>query len=164
MKTLLLMRHAKSSRKDPNLDDIERPLNNRGKKDASFMGGFLRSVDLIPQHILCSSAKRGIKTAQLVVSGCCTFSGQIEFFKELYKTDAANLIQSIHHVDNQFNCMLVVSHNPALENMIDLLCQELVTLPTASIARIALPLKKWQNLKATTKGELVNLWLPRDIK
>ena len=165
MKTLLLMRHGKSSRKDPKLVDFDRPLNKRGKKDASLMGRFLLSADLVPQHILCSSARRAINTAQLVLDGCCcNYSGEIEHSKELYRADPSTLIQFIRHVDNHFNRLLLVSHNPAIESLLHSLCREIVTMPTASIAHIALPLRKWQNLKASTLGELVNLWKPHDLR
>ena len=165
MKTLLLMRHAKSSRKHTKLDDFDRPLNKRGKKDAPLMGRFLLSVDLVPQHILCSSAKRAIKTAQLVLDSCCTnFSGEIEHSKELYMADPSTLIRFIRNVDNNFDRLLLVSHNPELENLLHSLCRELITMRTASIAHIALPLRKWHNLKASTLGELVNLWKPHDLR
>ena len=165
MKTLLLMRHAKSSRKDPKVDDFDRPLNKRGKKDAPLMGRFLLSADLVPQHILSSSAKRAIKTAHLVVDSCCTkFSGEIEDSKELYSTDPSTLIRFIRNVDNHFDRLLLISHNPELESLLHSLCRELITMPTASIARVALPLRKWHNLKASTTGELVNLWKPHDLR
>lgn len=164
MKTLLLMRHAKSGRNKSKSDDFNRPLNKRGKNDAPVMGRFLLTADLIPQHILSSSAKRALKTTHLVIDNCCNFSGEVESSKELYMATAATLIEQIKTVDNQFSRLLLIGHNPGIESLVHTLCRENVSMPTASIARIALPLKKWQNLKASTVGELVNLWKPRDLR
>ena len=164
MKTLLLMRHAKSSRKKSKLDDFDRPLSKRGKKDAPLMGRFLLSADLVPEHVLSSSAKRALKTTQLLVGDCCDYHGEVEYSKELYMTNASALIQLIRNVDNQISRLLLVGHNPTLESLVHILCRETVSMPTASIARVALPLKKWHNLKTSTVGELVNLWKPHDLR
>src|SRR5215510_9473869 len=90
MKTLLLLRHAKSSWKDSDLDDHDRPLNQRGKRDAPRMGQLLKDEQLVPEFILCSSAKRCRKTAEHVIheSG---YRGETRITGDLYEAGAEQL-------------------------------------------------------------------------
>jgi phosphohistidine phosphatase len=83
MKTLLIMRHAKSSWKDPDLPDHDRPLNKRGKHDAPSMGKLLKDEDLIPDLIISSTAARAKKTAELVAKAC-KYKGEISLNQSLW--------------------------------------------------------------------------------
>jgi phosphohistidine phosphatase len=163
MKTLLLMRHAKSSWKDPKLADFDRPLNKRGKKDAPLMGRFLLSIDMVPQHVLCSAANRAVATTKAVTENC-KYKGVVEYSKALYMADPTTLIEYLRQVDNQHHRLLLVNHNPALESLLHYLSREIEAMPTAAVAHIALPIKKWKSLELDTLGQLENLWKPRDFK
>src|SRR5688572_21006606 len=90
MKTLLLLRHAKSSWKDSDIDDHERPLNKRGKRDAPRMGRLLRDESLLPDLILASSAKRCRKTAEHVLHAS-GYHGETRITGDLYEANAARL-------------------------------------------------------------------------
>ena len=90
MKTLLLLRHAKSSWKDGDLDDHDRPLNKRGKRDAPRMGQLLRDQDLLPELILTSSARRCRKTAEHVIQSS-GYRGETRITGELYEAGAKQL-------------------------------------------------------------------------
>src|SRR5687767_11102467 len=100
MKTLLLLRHAKSSWKDSALDDHERPLNKRGKNDAPKMGRLLRNEDLLPDLIIASSAKRCRKTAEHVIQNS-GYRGETRFCAELYEADAGKLRDFLAKLDDQ---------------------------------------------------------------
>src|SRR5262245_16403434 len=114
MKTLLLLRHAKSSHKDSAVDDHERPLNKRGKEDARRMGQFLQEQSLLPDFILASSAKRCRKTAELVIQSS-GFRGEMRLTVTLYESDAARLQEVISSTTEDIQKLLVIAHNPGME-------------------------------------------------
>ena len=93
MKTLLIMRHAKSSWKEQDLPDHDRPLNKRGEKDAPRMGKLLKDEDLIPDLIMSSSAVRAKKTAELVVK-TCKYKGKIVLNHSLYGVNGQPTLKS----------------------------------------------------------------------
>ena len=111
MKILLLLRHAKSSWKNPGLADINRPLNKRGKRDAPRMGMFIRDQDLVPDIILSSPALRARKTAQAVFieSG---YENEIEIHEDFYPGDPYAFIESLTEMADQINKAQIVAHNP----------------------------------------------------
>src|SRR5687767_13225191 len=100
MKTLLLLRHAKSSWKDSKVDDHERSLNKRGKNDAPKMGRLLREEDLLPDLIVSSSAKRCRKTAEQVIHAS-GYRGETRFCGELYEADASKLRDFLAGLDGE---------------------------------------------------------------
>src|SRR6266511_5147806 len=97
MKTLLLLRHAKSSWKHPELADHDRPLNKRGNRTAPLMGALLQDEDLIPDLILCSSAARTHNTA-LLVAKTCTYIGEIKSTRKLYLAEPQDYIEVLRQV------------------------------------------------------------------
>ena len=94
MKTLLLMRHAKSSWSDAELQDMERPLNKRGEKDAPRMGKLIRDEKMCPDLILSSTAVRSAKTAQIVAEKC-GYGGEIHFMDGLYMAEPPAYIAAL---------------------------------------------------------------------
>ena len=161
MKTLLLLRHAKSSWKHPELDDYDRPLNKRGKQTAPLMGALLHDEHLIPDLILCSSAVRTYTTA-LLVAKACTYKGEIEQTHKLYLAEPHAYIEALRQVDEKYARVLVVGHNPGLGMLIESLTGEAMTMPTAALAYIELSLKRWRDLDMNTKCKLVDVWRPTE--
>ena len=162
MKSLLLLRHAKSSWKQSELSDHDRPLNKRGKGAAPVMGALLQDEDLIPDLILCSSAVRTHKTA-LIVAEACSYTGEIKQTRELYLADPQDYVDILRHVADKHARVLVVGHNPGLEMLIEALTGEATSMPTAALAYIELSLKRWRDLDLNTKCKLVNVWRPKDV-
>lgn len=162
MKTLLLLRHAKSSWKHPELADHDRPLNKRGKRTAPIMGELLQNEDLIPDFILCSSAMRAHHTA-LLVAKACTYKGKIKQTRKLYLADPEAYIQVLRQVAEKHARVLVVGHNPGLESLIEALTDEAMAMPTAALAYIELSLQHWSDLEMNTQCKLVNVWRPKDL-
>src|SRR4030042_5537971 len=117
MKTLLLLRHAKSSWKQPEVHDHDRPLNKRGKKEAPQVGKYLKEKDLVPDLIISSTARRARDTAQAVLeeSG---FAGQLDLYQDLYLSDAACYLDILRSLPDSINRGLVVGHNPDLEELL----------------------------------------------
>jgi phosphohistidine phosphatase len=159
MKTLLILRHAKSSWKNNDLSDHDRPLNLRGQRDAPNVGKRLRNEDLIPDAILSSTAKRARQTAKAVAeeSG---FEGELQLSRELYGGGPEAYIGAIRSLANLVDSALVVGHNPDLEELVEILSGESVRLPTAALAHLQLDIQDWQDLEEE-QGKLVNLWMPR---
>ena len=162
MKTLLLLRHAKSSWKHSELADHDRPLNKRGKRTAPLMGALLQDEDLIPDLILSSSAVRAYTTA-LIVAKTCAYTGKIKQTRKLYLAEPEDYVEVLHQVAEKYARVLVVGHNPGLEALIETLTGEAMAMPTAALAQVELSVKRWSDLDTDTDCELVNVWLPKDL-
>jgi phosphohistidine phosphatase len=163
MKTLLLLRHAKSSWKDGDLDDHDRPLNKRGKRDAPRMGRLLAEENLLPDLILCSSAKRCRKTAEHVIAAS-GYRGETRITGELYDAGAAKLLEVISAAADDPQRVLLIAHNPGLEELVESLVGVYMPLTTAALAQIELPIRRWTEVDAKTRGRLIKFWQPRELE
>jgi phosphohistidine phosphatase len=174
MKTVFLLRHAKSSRDHPELDDHDRPLNKRGKRQAPEMGKLILAENLTPDLILSSTAKRASKTAQAVAENC-GYDGKVDWIDDFYPGWPADYLRVLSELPDGVQRVMVVGHNPGLEEFLRLLVGEAGTehlssvnysgtarilsgtLPTATLAQVDLPLESWQDLTASTRGKLVRI-------
>jgi len=163
MKTLILMRHAKSSWKDSKVDDHERPLSKRGEKDAPAMAGLILEKELIPQKILCSTSKRTRQTVDIIAK-VCSYHGDVVYLKTLYMAEAEVIVEVLNNLPDSMERVLVMGHNPGLETLLQGLTRQVVPFPTASVAHLVLPVKSWSDLKIDTEAELAECWRPRDVK
>ena len=162
MKTLLILRHAKSSWNSPELSDYDRPLNGRGKRDAPRMGKHLRQEGLIPDQILTSSAKRARKTANKVAKAC-GYTGKVKKLDVFYDTVPGVYFETLQALPNKYQRVMVVGHNPTMEQLVNHLTGHIERMPTAALAHIELPIEHWETLNPYTKGVLVNLWTPKTL-
>jgi len=162
MKTLLLMRHAKSSWKDSNLADHERPINKRGQKDAPRMGSILADRELVPQMLLSSTAVRARQTAEAVLDSS-GFQGEVTYLDRLYLAEAEEYIAVLRELPDDIERVMVIGHNPGLETLLQLLSGLIESLPTAVIAHLALPIQHWSELTSETNGEIVDVWRPKEL-
>jgi phosphohistidine phosphatase len=163
MKTLLLLRHAKSSWKDPKLEDHDRPLNKRGKRTAPLMGALLQNEKLVPDLILSSSAVRTYNTA-LLVAKACNYPGKIKQTRTLYLAAPQTYVEVLRKVDEKHARVLMVGHNTGMEEFLSTLTGKATTMPTAALAYIELPLKHWRDFDLNAESKLVNLWLPKSLE
>lgn len=162
MKTLLLLRHAKSSWSNPDQADHDRSLNDRGKRDAPRMGQLIAEQNLVPDVVVTSTAKRARKTAA-VVGLACGFAGEIQEDSDLYHATPSVLIATFQSLPTSAGIVLGVAHNPGLEELVRLLTAEDEAMPTAALAQIELELDGWSDLNAQSRGRLVNFWRPREL-
>jgi len=161
MKTLLLLRHAKSSWSDSARSDHDRPLNARGEKDAPRMGRFARDEQLCPELIVSSDAVRARLTASAIAAAT---GGQLLLDPRLYHASAAEILDALQSVvQGDVATVMIVGHNPGLEELITRLTGEREALPTAALTQIALPIDRWSDLNTSTRGTLVGLWRPREL-
>jgi len=163
MKTLLLMRHAKSSWKHQDMPDHERPLNKRGKKDAPMIGSLIKDKELIPQKILCSTALRATETARMVQSKS-GFKGEIIFLDSYYLGEPNAYLEALQTLPDEIERVMVIGHNPGLEGLLQILSGQIVPLPTAAVAHMVLPINHWNELVLDSDGELVETFSPNDLK
>ena len=156
------MRHAKSSWKDESLPDEQRPLNKRGRADAPRMGRLLRDFGLIPRAILSSTALRARQTA-LAAAEAAGFEGEVQFEASLYGAPAETYLHTLRALPADPPIVLVVGHNPGVEELLAELTGEDEHMNTGSIARVELDLARWSDLTAKTEGRLETLWRPREL-
>jgi phosphohistidine phosphatase len=159
MKTLLLLRHGKSAWNQA-VPDRDRPLKGRGKRASARMGEELRNRDLLPDLIVSSTAKRARSTAKCVrkASG---YAGKTLKTEELYMTGVERHLKVLAGVDDSHQRVLLVGHNPDLEELARQLTGQAVTLPTAALACIDLAIESWSQA-AEAKGELRFVLLPSE--
>lgn len=162
MKTLLLMRHAKSSWKDQGLSDHDRPLNKRGVRDAPRVGNLLAEHDLCPDLIVCSTAVRARATAQAVAE-TCGYSGELVELPDLYHAPPGNYIEAACVVPESIGRLLAVGHNPGISEFLWHLTGAGEGFPTAALAQVELPIDAWNELTDAVRGELTNYWRPREL-
>lgn len=162
MKTLLLFRHAKSSWKDESLADHDRPLNKRGKKDAPRMGEWLHEQGLHPDIVLSSTAARARETVQLALEAA-GLENEIEFREELYAFEPGAYLNALASVADTSDQVMIVGHNPAMEELLTGLTGEHQEMPTAALAQIELPIEEWKEISFGMHARLVNLWHPKQV-
>ncbi|MDD5035589.1 MAG: histidine phosphatase family protein [Methylococcaceae bacterium] len=146
MKTLILIRHAKSSWDDPALADRERPLNKRGKRDAPWMGRFLLEKELQPELMISSPAKRALKTAKIIAEEIAYPKKRIEIREELYLRGTETLIELIAGLDDGLHRVGLFGHNPDFTDLINRLSETGIdNLPTCGVVAIEFPLDHWRD-------------------
>ncbi len=163
MKNLLIMRHAKSSWSEAGCSDHDRPLNKRGKHDAPRMGRLLQTEGLVPDAILCSTAKRARSTARRVAEACAS-GAEIRTTADLYGADVGEFYSAIQQAPATSATLLVVSHNPGIEYFVARLGGGDAVMPTAAIAWIQIDLPEWRALRPHAAGRLVRIWRPREVE
>ena len=162
MKTLLLLRHAKSSWKYKDVPDHDRPLNKRGKRNAARMGSLLQEEDLVPDLILSSTAVRAHDTVVRVAKSCC-YRGRITYTDSLYLGGVEGYLEALRRLPNEFKIVLVVGHNPDMEELVTILTEQAERIPTAALAWINLPIEDWSILSSESKGRLEGVWKPKEL-
>jgi len=162
VKTLLILRHAKSSWKNMSLEDHDRPLNKRGKRSAKRMGRLLAQEDLRPDLILSSTAARARKTARRVAAAA-GFEGEIELLDEFYHARPMAYLDAVARVSDGLDRVMVVGHNPGLEDLVAETTSAYERMPTAALAQVEYAIEHWfQVLEA--RGTLAHIWRPRELE
>lgn len=162
MKELLVLRHGKSSWKDAAIVDHDRPLNKRGKKDAPRIGKLLRKERLIPELVLTSSARRARDTAEAAVESS-GYTPEIRHIPSFYQADIESFYEILANLSDDIDRVMIVGHNPDLEELVETLTGESLTLPTAALVHISMPIQTWYDLKMSTECQLVKAWYPREF-
>jgi phosphohistidine phosphatase len=161
MKTLYLLRHAKSSWDDASLSDLERPLNDRGRRTASFMGNVMRERALGLELIVCSPASRARETAT-AVRKAGGFDAGIVFEPHIYEASPNDLRSIIAALNDKFSRVMLVGHNPGMEGIIYYLTGRVTSMPTAALALVELDVRTWNDATADC-GRLIDVLRPKEL-
>ena len=149
MKTITLLRHAKSSWKNPRLQDLDRPLNRRGQANAGVMGERLLARGLIPSRIVSSPAARARETAFLVAEAFGVSIHAIQSATALYTFNYEDLLGWIRCFENEDDNVLLVCHNPAITDLVNFLTlSHIEKIPTCGVAVLQLDISRWKQLGA----------------
>jgi phosphohistidine phosphatase len=147
MKTLILVRHAKSSWEDKNSTDYERTLSNRGKKDAPFMAGILKDKNVKIDLILSSPAIRALTTAKIFAKELGISEKEIVADKNIYEAGRKDLLKILLEIDDSVNHLMLFGHNPGLTYLSNYLCNfETDNIPTCGIVCMQLDFDSWKYL------------------
>jgi phosphohistidine phosphatase len=147
MKTLILVRHAKSSWEDKNSTDYERTLSNRGKKDAPFMAGILKDKNVKIDLILCSPAIRALTTAKIFAKELGIAEKEIVADKNIYEAGRKDLLKILLETDDSVDHLMLFGHNPGLTYLSNYLCNfETDNIPTCGIVCMQLDFDSWKYL------------------
>ena len=168
MPTLYLMRHAKSDWHSAAQSDFDRPLNKRGSKDAARMGQWLQQHNVTPSLILASPAQRTRQTVQAVTKALDTKDKDVTFNRDLYLANRATLLKVLHAIPESTDSVLLVAHNPGMDDLVEWLSPEplplsdsgkLMTTAALAIFEVSGP---WAKLK---RGEvtLQQLLRPKEL-
>jgi phosphohistidine phosphatase len=146
MKTLFLVRHAKSSRDDPTLADKDRPLNDRGKRDAPKMGKRLAKRRVKPDLILSSPAARALKTAEIIAKKLDYKRKNILVDDRLYAVEAGELLDVIRKLGDEVERVMLIGHNPELTELAHRLSSKITHMPTCAVAEFTFDAKSWSRI------------------
>jgi phosphohistidine phosphatase len=148
---LIIMRHAKSSWPDANLDDHDRPLNERGRRDAPRIAQELLNRDWIPDRIRVSSSKRTIETLELMKA--ISLNSRIDVEPSFYHSNISTLLQAVEQIEEGKTTMLL-SHNPGSEILVHQLSNRLEVMPTAAVALFEKEQDDWALIDVLRPKEL----------
>jgi phosphohistidine phosphatase len=149
MKTLYVIRHAKSSWADPLASDFERGLNNRGKRDAPKMGKRLKEKEVSPDTIISSPAKRALSTARRVAEVIKFPKAGIKTDSKLYHADEDTILAVVQNIKDNQDIVMIFGHNPGLTDFVNAIANEdpyIDNVPTCGVIALSLPVNSWQDV------------------
>lgn len=165
LRTVVLIRHAKSSHENPEWLDIERPLGPRGYNDAPFMGEKLKEKGINFDLIIASPSQRTTETIHLICKEIGYPVDNIIWDSSVYLSSSENLINIIRELDNGINTVGIVGHNPSMTEMANSLQknEKIENVPTTGIVSVSFAIENWADLKLK-KGKLNYFIYPKKYK
>ncbi len=161
MKTLLLLRHAKSIASDGKQRDVDRSLNDRGRREAELIGRYIREHELNLDLVLSSAARRARETTELVLQAA-ERSIEVRYDERMYEADASRLLEIFSEVEKDKKTVLTVGHNPGMEELLQLLTGGAEHMATGTLAKIDFKGAGWDRI-LEEKGNLDWLMSPKGL-
>jgi phosphohistidine phosphatase len=171
VKTLILLRHAKSASDDDRLTDHDRPLAARGERACEQMGRWLSASSDLPELAICSSARRAVDTLERILPHLPTRPA-VRIERSLYLAAPKALLETVTGVEDRFATLLIVGHNPGMHalatdlagdgdpQLLKLLAQK---FPPAALAALRFPVEHWHDVRLEA-GELTHFVTPRSLE
>ena len=152
MKTLLLIRHAKSSWDHIALSDFDRPLNDRGKKDAPVMAKRIKERKIKIDLFLSSPAKRAKKTAENFIDVFGAKEKNLILIPSLYEASTKNFFEVVENINDKNDVVALFSHNPGITDFVNSLTEKYVdNMPTCSVFAVKIKTKNWEDFRKAEK-------------
>lgn len=145
MKKIYLIRHGKSDWSNPDLEDFDRPLNKRGKRNAPFMAELLKQKNANPDLIISSPAYRTKKTAEIIKKGIA-YKSQILFDEHLYEASLGTILEIVNYIDDDYDKVFLIGHNPSLNMLGFYLVGFNENIPTCGILEIEFDCDSWREV------------------
>ena len=164
MRSLMIIRHAKSSWKDSSLDDFDRPLNKRGKNDAPEMGQRLKKLGYFPDLMITSPARRALDTCMIIAGKLGYPPDEVQQDERLYLAGSGEILDVLREVDDLWLNVAIFGHNPGLTSFANRLTGSRIdNIPTCGIVSVALDISSWSDLEFGT-GEKRFFDFPKNRK
>ena len=160
MKRIIVMRHAKSSWKDATLDDHDRPLNKRGRKDSPKMGRALKKLGWVPEQVLSSTSQRTRETWQGMADQFGETNIEVRWLDTFYHGGPRDVLQQLSQLDDEVSSVLLLGHNPGWESVVETLCDEPVRMTTANAVLLESSSSDWK----TASYSFVDVLRPKELK
>ena len=162
MRTLYLLRHAKSSWKETNLADFDRPLNGRGRKASETVGSFLKDKEINLDLVVSSPAVRARQTIELVLRAA-KMKPELRLDERIYEATTERLLEVVSQLENEHKAVLLVGHNPGMQELLSLLTGQSEDYPTAALTKVAFKNLKWAEV-GSKKGSLEWIVKPKELE
>ncbi len=163
MKKLFVVRHAKSSWSRPELDDIDRPLNKRGKRNAPEMGRRLADRGVKPEVMISSPAKRARSTASRIANEISFPKEGIRIEPRLYHGSIESMLSVIRETGADKSSLMIFGHNPGITDLVNYLTgSDIYNIPTCGIAEIDFDISTWEGI-GDANGKLVSFDFPKNV-
>lgn len=164
MKTLYIVRHAKSSWGDPSLADHDRPLNQRGRRDAPDMAGRLRERDVKLDRLIVSSARRAQETSVFFADGLDVAAGQCETESQLYEASPEVWLRVIQGLDERWETVMMIGHNPTITALANGLGRvDIANVPTCGVLECRYRGELWGNFGDRPADVTVEFDYPKNL-
>jgi phosphohistidine phosphatase len=163
VKTLYIIRHAKSSWENPMMSDLDRPLNERGKRDAPRMGKRLKEKAIHPNVMISSPAKRAFGTAKRIAEALGYPKEKIKKEKSLYHGDEVGMLSAVQDINDKYEVAILFGHNPGLTDFVNSLMDgemDIDNVPTCGVVAFELNLDHWKDA-AWGKGKMLFFDYPK---
>ncbi|QSE97426.1 SixA phosphatase family protein [Fulvivirga lutea] len=163
MKTLYLVRHAKSSWDYPELTDFERPLNKRGERDSPEMGKRLRKKGILPDLLLSSPANRALTTCKNIAQEIGYPKKKIATDRSIYHAGENTLLKVVQNVSDEHQSLMLFGHNPGFTDFANELANtDIYNIPTCGVFACSFEVKKWSEI-SFGYGQLLFYDYPKNI-
>jgi phosphohistidine phosphatase len=123
----------------------------------------LKDKELVPQQILSSPAVRAKMTAESIAEKS-EFKGKIDYVDGFYLAEPAAYEEALKNLPDDLERVMLIGHNPGIEGLVQILSGQVESLPTGAVAYLVIPVKHWSEIDGNTRGEIIQLWKPRELK